>query len=346
MDAPPVQYVTTSDGVNIAYTVCGTGIPFVETPPSFSHVQLFWTFPGMSSWFEALSSRFRLVRYDHRGQGMSTRSLARVPTVDDYEADLQAVVERLRPDPVVLFGQGVFAYVAVSYAARFPERVRALVLWRPLLQRRGVMALSSQMAADDWEYFVATAAQNGLPLEDTVLVRRIFKECFTREDFLQFHRATSTFLASALPRDIRMPTLVLAARDEVSAIPGEEAARQAATLLPNSRLLVFDEPGWGRTVDEGGAAPAITAIERFLADLPDSPSGMTGETPDDGSLALSSREVEVLRLVAAGRSNQQIADELVISQNTVIRHVSNIFAKTGVANRAEAASYAHRNGIV
>jgi DNA-binding NarL/FixJ family response regulator len=53
-----------------------------------------------------------------------------------------------------------------------------------------------------------------------------------------------------------------------------------------------------------------------------------------------------LRLLAAGRSNQQIADELVISLNTVRRHVSNIFDKTGVANRAEAATYAARNGLV
>jgi class 3 adenylate cyclase/DNA-binding CsgD family transcriptional regulator len=61
---------------------------------------------------------------------------------------------------------------------------------------------------------------------------------------------------------------------------------------------------------------------------------------------LTKREVEVLRLIAAGRSNQQIADELVISLNTVLRHVSNIFAKTGVANRAEAATYASRHGLV
>jgi class 3 adenylate cyclase/DNA-binding CsgD family transcriptional regulator len=61
---------------------------------------------------------------------------------------------------------------------------------------------------------------------------------------------------------------------------------------------------------------------------------------------LTKREVEVLRLIAGGRSNREIADELVISHNTVIRHVSNIFAKTGVANRAEAAAYASRHGLV
>jgi DNA-binding NarL/FixJ family response regulator len=61
---------------------------------------------------------------------------------------------------------------------------------------------------------------------------------------------------------------------------------------------------------------------------------------------LTQREVEVLRLIAAGRSNPDIAAELVISLNTVARHVSNIFSKTGAANRAEAATYAYRHGLV
>jgi DNA-binding NarL/FixJ family response regulator len=61
---------------------------------------------------------------------------------------------------------------------------------------------------------------------------------------------------------------------------------------------------------------------------------------------LSPREVEVFRLVAAGKSNQQIADTLVISPNTVVRHTSSIFRKTGAANRVEAASFAARHGLL
>jgi DNA-binding CsgD family transcriptional regulator len=60
---------------------------------------------------------------------------------------------------------------------------------------------------------------------------------------------------------------------------------------------------------------------------------------------LTGREVEVLRLIAAGHSNRGIAEALFISPNTVLRHVSNIFAKIGVANRAEAAAYATRQGL-
>ena len=60
---------------------------------------------------------------------------------------------------------------------------------------------------------------------------------------------------------------------------------------------------------------------------------------------LTDREVEVLRLIAAGHSNGAIAQALFISPNTVLHHVSSIFAKLGVANRAAAAAYATRRGL-
>jgi DNA-binding NarL/FixJ family response regulator len=60
---------------------------------------------------------------------------------------------------------------------------------------------------------------------------------------------------------------------------------------------------------------------------------------------LSAREVEVLLLVARGRSNQQIADDLVLSVKTVARHISNIFNKTGVSNRSAATAYAFEHGL-
>lgn len=61
---------------------------------------------------------------------------------------------------------------------------------------------------------------------------------------------------------------------------------------------------------------------------------------------LTEREVEVVRLIAAGLSNREISEELFTSQNTVIRHVSHIFSKTGCANRADATLCAVRTGLV
>ncbi len=61
---------------------------------------------------------------------------------------------------------------------------------------------------------------------------------------------------------------------------------------------------------------------------------------------LSKREVEVLRLVAVGRTDREIAEALIISVRTVSTHVGNILNKTGAANRAEAATYANQQGLI
>jgi len=61
---------------------------------------------------------------------------------------------------------------------------------------------------------------------------------------------------------------------------------------------------------------------------------------------LTEREIDVLRLIASGRTNQEIGDELFISARTVANHVASIFNRTGAANRAEAATYASRNDLI
>ncbi|HEV8651335.1 MAG TPA: AAA family ATPase [Actinomycetes bacterium] len=102
-----------------------------------------------------------------------------------------------------------------------------------------------------------------------------------------------------------------------------------------------------------GAAPLRTEVERLarrsridLAPRPARPDQAAAAEPDTtglaGELGLTPRELEVLQLVADGRSNSQIAEALFISAKTASVHVSNILAKLGVASRVEAAAVAHR----
>ena len=117
-------------------------------------------------------------------------------------------------------------------------------------------------------------------------------------------------------------------------------------LIPNARmvplesrnhLLIESEPAWQTCLSE---------IRRFLG------LGPTGDVPsvlaaqaDGPPDVLTPREVEVIRLLTSGKSNQQIAQDLVISFNTVTNHVKNILGKTGCSNRTEAAAYAIRHGL-
>ena len=70
------------------------------------------------------------------------------------------------------------------------------------------------------------------------------------------------------------------------------------------------------------------------------------EAPSAGAHGLSRRELEVLRLVAAGKTNREVATSLVISEHTVARHVQNIFAKLGVSSRAAATAFAFEHDLV
>jgi DNA-binding CsgD family transcriptional regulator len=88
----------------------------------------------------------------------------------------------------------------------------------------------------------------------------------------------------------------------------------------------------GRAFAELGVGPAAREVDKLLGR--ERPGGLT------------EREVEVLKLVAEGRSNHDIARTLVLSQKTVERHLSNIFTKLQVPSRTAAAAYAHEHGLM
>jgi DNA-binding NarL/FixJ family response regulator len=100
----------------------------------------------------------------------------------------------------------------------------------------------------------------------------------------------------------------------------------------DSAALEFDSAR--RTFQQLGANPEIALVEKLSGRTQSAAGGLTG------------REIEVLGLVATGRTNRQIATELVISEKTVARHISNIFAKLQLPSRSAATAYAYKHDLV
>ena len=110
------------------------------------------------------------------------------------------------------------------------------------------------------------------------------------------------------------------------------------------RLAMGDRVGSGALLREAESLALGVGLSSLLARARTLtvPSGPGAPLPN----GLSTREVEILALVARGCSNREIGAELVISEHTAASHVRSILRKTGCANRTEAASYAYRNGLV
>jgi DNA-binding NarL/FixJ family response regulator len=167
-------------------------------------------------------------------------------------------------------------------------------------------------------------------------------------------------LLAAAPR-LAEADVLLVADDELleeTALSVSEDGTQSLLLLSDdegatSRLRVLSLRGWGvvspdAPSEELGAAVAavaqgLTVLPKTLADrLLDEPAAPVEELSDP----LTARESEVLGLLGGGLSNKMIARELHISEHTVKFHISSLYSKLGVSNRAEAVSQGARHGLI
>ena len=109
----------------------------------------------------------------------------------------------------------------------------------------------------------------------------------------------------------------------------------ACGAVDDAETSALELDGARKVFERLGAAPELDRLDALMG-------RPYGQIPG----GLTRREVEVLRLLASGRTNRAIAKELGLSEKTVARHVSNTFAKLGVPSRAAATAYAYENGLV
>ena len=332
MDAPPVQYVTTSDGFSIAYGVSGSGTPLLFLPGVFYHVQLAWRYPGLEPWLRCLAAQFQLIQLDPRGTGMSSREVGEGHARAHYQRDIEAVLERLQAGPFILLAASGGVDLAVDYAIAHPANVIALLLGTSGTSKVNTPVFEMLPAAD-WDVFLHSIVPRTRSREEADKIVELMHQASDQRNYFLRRRVLYApgEIEAALQRLVT-PTLVMHARDY--ALTSVEEGMKIAQHSRGQLVLIDGADPWGDP-DQG-----LRAIEAFLNKIPSAQ-----RTENEPTTGLSAREVEVLRLVTRGRSNQQIADELMISVNTVNRHVSNIFDKIGVANRAQAAVYAKDHGL-
>jgi pimeloyl-ACP methyl ester carboxylesterase/DNA-binding CsgD family transcriptional regulator len=340
MNEPPVRYVRTHDGYDLAYCDVGTGRPVVLLPGRLNSMAYTWY--RWASWFAPLREANRFVSFDARGQGLSTRGLRESHAVEDYVTDVALVLDHLKLSEPILVAHGYGGHVAVRYVTQHPERVSALVLVSVTATIQAWnMSLWQGVAGENWDIFLRSLIPRSLPPEaiDERLTR--MKAIETQFDYMRASRAMAAApTIEHLLASVQAPTLVLHPRDYIM-IPVSEGTRLAGGI-PGARIVMI--PG---QADElfGDASELAAALRTFLTEMA---PRITPPAPTHEAVAtakLSARETEVLRLIAAGRSNQQIADELVLSLRTVERHITNLYGKIGAHGKADATAYALRHGL-
>jgi DNA-binding NarL/FixJ family response regulator len=145
----------------------------------------------------------------------------------------------------------------------------------------------------------------------------------------------------------------LASGDPAGGLPYLRKARQFWARAGAPHELARTRAAMGRALLQLGAdesarreLDAAALAFRDLRARPEAAAVTALLVPDAAPGGLTAREVEVLRLVASGHSNAQIAADLVLSEKTVARHLSNIFTKLDVGSRAAATAYAFEHGVV
>ena len=357
---PEIRFATSHDGVRIAWSQHGDGPPLVRVGTWLTHLQHDWESVVWRHWLTELGDRFTFVRYDDRGCGLSDRDVPGLG-LEAWIADLEAVVDATGFSRVALLGMSQGAAIAVAYVARHPDRVSYLVCLGGY--PRGGALLDRTQDQRDEDEALNTLARIGWGRADPTF-RRIFTGALIpggtdaqMRSFDELQRqSTSGPMASRLMRarsridvsrlagKVVAPALILHARDD--AMVEFERGRELATLIPGAQFVPLDGRNHLLLADEPAWPTFLEALDGFFRQPPlvaSGPARSAAALPaTHPSPSVSEREREVLRLVAAGRSNAEIAEALSISVRTVERHLTNLYAKLGLLGRSARAAAAAR----
>jgi len=276
--ASPIRY-THRDDLNIAYQITGAGdVDLVLVAGFVSHLMLDWTERRHAHFLHRLGTFSRLIRFDKRGTGMSDHP-GRLPDLETRMGDVVAVMNAARSERAVLFGYSEGGPMSILYAATYPERVYALIIYSSYARRLwapdypwGVRpeerARYAEQLEQDWAW--EADMRHMCPTADEELARWWGERC---------RAATSPGAARALiemnslvdVRDVlsavRAPTLVLHRRDDIDADVAE--GRYLAEHIPGARFIELEGTDHFIAVDPD---QILDPVEQFVHGLGSSTS--------------------------------------------------------------------------
>jgi class 3 adenylate cyclase/pimeloyl-ACP methyl ester carboxylesterase len=261
-----IRYCRARDGVRIAYAIAGEGPPLVKTANWLNHLEYDWESPIFRHLFLGLASNHTLIRYDARGNGLSDWDVDEL-SLGAWIGDLETVVDAAGVERFPLLGMSQGCAIAIAYAVRHPDRVSHLVLYggfavgvmkRELseLGRERIKAMET-LIRTGWGEENAAFRQvftsrmlPGATKEQADSFNELQRRTTSPECAARYFRTAGNIDVTALLPQVRVPTLVLHARDDLM-IP-LEVGREMAAGIPGARFVAF--PGKNHIPIEGDPA--------------------------------------------------------------------------------------------
>lgn len=340
-----VGFCRLADGSHLAYASSGEGPSLVMLPGWLCHLEESWAHPAAASARARFAAAHRFVWYDRLGCGLSDRE-GFEPSLENDVSQLAAVLDAAGIERAHLIGYSFGAPPAALFAARYPERVDRLVFYAAFARGTALTTLEQhealkQLIRMDWGLGSRALASVLVPNASSQDLRwfdRFQRKATSAETAVQLlDHVWDMDVRDVLPR-VRARTLVLHNRDD-RAVP-LSAGEEIAALVPGAELSVLDGNEHDPFIrDAGSVVEAILAFVDGRVPRPAVP-------PRTADLALTPREREVLRLIAHGAANKQVATTLGVTEATVERHVTNLYRKLGAGGRADAVLAAVHLGLV
>ena len=263
-----IRFCHSADGTRIAYATAGSGPPLVKAANWLNHLEFDWQSPVWKHFFTELASAHRLIRYDARGNGLSSWDVSDF-SLDRQVEDLKAVVDTLGLERFPLFGLSQGCAKAAAFAARYPERVTKMVLlggyargWRHRDEPDAVTVGEARCALirAGWgsdnraiRQMLTTIYMPDAPAESQTWFTDLQKKTASPDNAAAILLAHGNADIRDILADVRAPTLVLHSRNE-SGVPYEQGQELAAgikdarfvTLETANHILPATDPAWKR----------------------------------------------------------------------------------------------------